>query len=109
MTTQAQDQMIRLQHLRERFRTATATVTTRETVGRYWPRIAAQTVWRHLREHILRARRPFKCPILTQRHRRQRLEWARRHLPPTRQRWQEVLFSEDSRFNLSNADGRIRV
>lgn len=107
VTTQAQDQMIRLQHLRERFRPAT--VTARETVGRYRPRIAAQTVRRRLREHGLRARRPFKGPILTQRHRRQRLEWARGHLPWTRQRWQEVLFSDESRFNLSHADGRIRV
>ena len=79
VTTQAQDQMIRLQHLHERFRTAT--VTARETVGHNRPRITAQTVRRSLRENGLRARRPFKYPILTQRHRRQRLEWAREHLP----------------------------
>jgi hypothetical protein len=107
VTTQAQDQMIRLQHLRERFRTAT--VTARETVGRYRPRVAAQTVRCRLRKSGVRARRPFKGPILTQRHRRQRLEWARGHLPWTRQQWQEVQFSEESHFNLSHADGRIRV
>jgi hypothetical protein len=45
------------------------------------PRIAAQTVRRRLRENGLRARHTFKYPILTQRHRRQRLEWAREHLP----------------------------
>ena len=107
VTTQVQDQMIRLQHLHERFRTAN--VTARETVGRYRPRIAAQTVRRRLRENGLRARRPFKSPILTQRHRRQRLEWARGHLPWNRQQWQEVLFSDESHFNSSHADGRIRV
>ena len=105
MKTQAQDQLIRLQHLRERF--GTATVTARETVGRNRSRIAAQTVRSRLREIGFRARRPFKGSILTQRHRCQRLEWARGHWPWNR--WQEVLFSDESRFSLSHADGRIRV
>ena len=73
------------------------------------PRIAAQTVRRRLRENGLRARHTFKYPILTQRHRRQRLEWARGHLPWTRQQWQEVQFSEESHFNLSHADVCISV
>jgi hypothetical protein len=71
---------------------------------RYRPRVAAQTVRCRLRKSGVRARRPFKGPILTQRHRRQRLEWARGHLPWTRQQWQEVQFSEESHFNLSHAD-----
>jgi hypothetical protein len=57
----------------------------------------------------LRARRSFRGPLLTQRHRQQRLAWARTHLQWTRQRWQQVLFSDESRFCISNADGRIRV
>jgi hypothetical protein len=47
-------------------------------------------------ENGLHARRPFRGPLITPRHRRQRLAWARTHLQWTRQRWQEVLFSDES-------------
>lgn len=107
VTTPQQDRFIRLEHLRDRFRTATRTAT--ETPGRHRPRISAQTVRRRLRENHLKNRRPYKGPVLTQRHKRQRLDWARRHLPWTRQRWNTVLFSDESRFHLSRADGRTRI
>jgi hypothetical protein len=68
-----------------------------------------QCVAARLRENGLRARRPSRGPLLTPRHRQQRLAWARTHLQWTRQRWQEVLFSDESCFYISNADGRIRV
>ena len=107
VTTDQQDHHIRLQHLRNRFKTAAS--TARETPGRHNPRISSATVRRRLRENGLRARRPFRGPLLTPRHRQQRLAWARTHLQWTRQRWQEVLFSDESCFCISNADGRIRV
>ena len=42
-------------------------------------------------------------------HCRDRLQWADRHINWTRQDWPTVLFSDESRFALSNSDGRIRV
>jgi transposase len=107
VTTDQQDRHIRLQHLRKRFKTAAS--TARETPGRHNPRISSATVRRRLRENGLRTRRPFRGPLLTPRHRQQCLAWVKTHLQWTRQRWQEVLFSDESRFCISNADGRIRV
>ena len=47
--------------------------------------------------------------MLTARHRAARLQWAQRHLCWGRQQWARVLFSDESRLNLSHHDGRIRV
>ena len=47
--------------------------------------------------------------VLTARHRAARLQWAKRHFRWGRQQWARVLFSDESRFNLSHHDGRIRV
>ena len=47
--------------------------------------------------------------VLTARHRAARLQWAQRHFRLERQQWARVLFSAESRFNLSHQDSRIRV
>ena len=107
VTIDQQDHHIRLQHLRNRFKTAAS--AARETPGRHNPRISSATVRRRLRENGLRARRPFRGSLLTSRHHQQCLAWARTHLQWTRQRWQEVLFSDESHSCILNADGRIRV
>ena len=107
VTTRNQDRQIRLAHLRDRFKTATS--TARETPGRYRQRISGQTVRRRLKESRLTARRPYRGPVLTRRHRTQRLQWARGHLQWNRLRWRGVLFSDESRFHLSRSDGRTRI
>ena len=43
------------------------------------------------------------------RHRAAHLQWAERHFRWGRQQWARVLFSDESRFNLSHHDGQIRV
>ena len=50
--------------------------------------------------------RPLHGQILTARHRQRRLLWPQIHQV---QRWQNVVFSDESHFNLSNADGRVHV
>lgn len=107
VTTPGQDRHIRLQHLRDRFRTAVQTAT--ETPGIHNPRISRMTVTRRLHEHNLHARRPYRAPLLTPQHRQRRLQWARQHLRWTRNDWNAVLFSDESRFSLHRADGRERV
>ncbi len=57
----------------------------------------------------IRARRPYTGQILTARHRAARLAWAQRHLHWTRNNWNKVIFSDESRFTVSHADGRMRV
>ena len=46
--------------------------------------------------------------VLTARHRAARLQWTQWNFRWERQQWARVLFSGESRFNLSNHDGRIR-
>ena len=107
VTTPAQDHYILNQHLRNCSLTVTATASV--SPGTHNPRISAQTVQNCLAENNLRARRPYVRTVLTDRHRRDRLQWADRHINWTRQDWRTILFSDESRFALSNIEGRIRV
>ena len=107
VTTPAQDRYIRTSHLRDRYRMATT--TARVTPGTHNPSISAQTVRNRLREAGLRACRPVVRQVLTRHHRQQRRLWAQTHRRWTRQDWQKVLFTDESRFCLTRGDGRIRV
>ena len=68
--------------------------------------ISKQTVLRRLRQarQPIRPRRPYVGQMLTARHRAARLQWAQRHFLWGRQQWARVLFSDESRFNLSHHD-----
>lgn len=103
VTSAADDRYIVIQHLRNRRLPATAT-------GRQHG-IHPQTVRNRLRQNVqpIRAYRPYCGQILTQRHRAARRDWCRRHLRWRRNDWRFVLFSDESRFNVSHADGRERV
>ena len=57
----------------------------------------------------MHARRPCRGPVLTRIHRRNRLRWCREHQRWTWQQWASVVFSDESRFCLTTADGRERV
>lgn len=107
VTTPNQDRYIVLQHLRDRFLPATRTAAA--TPGRHNRRISASTVRRRLRRRALAARRPCKGPVLNQIHRRNRLRWCQLRQRWTQRQWNQVLFSDESRFCLSFADGRQRV
>lgn len=103
VTSARQDRYITLTHLRNRFKTATSTA---RQFG-----ISRQTVLNRLRKNAnpIRARRPYVGHIINHRNRNLRRLWAQRHLRWTRAQWARVLFSDESRFNLSFADGRVRV
>lgn len=107
VTTPAQDRHILLSHIRDRFLPASRTAAI--TVGTHGRPISHDTVGRRLRERQLRCRRPARGPILTPLNRQNRLAWARIHERWTFQRWGTVLFSDESRFCCSVADGRRRV
>lgn len=70
--------------------------------------LCASSIRRRLLQRGLRARVPLYRIPLTQNHRRLRLQWAnvRRRW---RADWQQVVFSDESRFNMWHHDGRIRV
>ena len=81
VTNPQADRFVTLTHFRRRFQTATS------SARQYG--ISKQTVLRRLRQarQPIRPRRPYVGKVLTAR----------------------VLFSDESRFNLSHHDGRIRV
>ena len=88
--------------MRNRFLPATATA---RQLG-----VNAQTIRRLRQNNIpIRAHRPYTGPILTACHRAARLLWAQRHLHWTRRQWHNVIFSNESRFSVSHADGRVYV
>ena len=86
-----------------------ATTTARVTPGTHNPSISAQTVRNRLREVGLRACRSVVRKVFTRHHRQQRCLWAQTHRRWTRQDWQKVLFTDESRFCLTRGDGRIRI
>ena len=102
VTNPRTDRFITLTHLRRRFQMETS------SARQYG--ISKQTVLRRLRQarQPIRPRRPYVGQGLTARHRAARLQWAQRHFRCGRQQWARALFSDESRFNLSHHDGRIR-
>ena len=103
VTNPRTDRFITLTHLRRHFQTATS------SARQYG--ISKQTLLHCLRQarQPIRPRRPYVGQVLTARHRAARLQWAQRHFRRGQQQWARVLFSDESSFNLSHHDGRIRV
>ena len=103
VTNPRTDRFVTLTHLRRRFQTATS------SARQYG--ISKERVLRRLRQARQRIwpRRPYVGQVLTARHRAARLQWAQRHFRWGRHQWARVLFFDESRFNLSHHDGRIRV
>ncbi|GFS03425.1 transposable element Tcb1 transposase [Elysia marginata] len=106
-TTQRQDRNLVRNHVNNRFLSASA--SSRQTKGRNNQRMSANTVRRRLSTSGLRSRRPYIGPILAQRHRHQRTLWAQEHAAWDRIQWRSVVFSDESRFCIGHADGRVRV
>lgn len=107
VTSVRQDRHIRLSHLRDRFLSASRTAAT--IIGTHGRPISGNTTRRRLVESGLSCRRPVKGPILTPALRQRRLAWCETRVRWTRQRWSTVLFTDESRFSVSFADGRRRV
>ena len=99
--TPADDCFIRLTSLRNRFTPAT---TIRNDIRRLnGVTVNAQTVRNRLRQTGLRARRPLISIPLTDNNRRQRLAWATHHQRWNQRQWNQVLFTDESRFNIDFA------
>ena len=101
--TPRQDRYITLTHLHNRFKTAKSTSIQ---FG-----ISRQTVLNPLCKNAdpIRARRPYVGHIIRPHNHNLQLLWAQRHLLWSQAQWARVLFTDESRFYLSFADGRICV
>ena len=71
-------------------------------------RVCDRTVGNSLQAARLKSCRPYVGIPLTLRHRETRRQWARVRQSWTRRQWRIVLFSNESRFKVSFADGRVR-
>ncbi|GFV09515.1 transposable element Tcb2 transposase [Trichonephila clavipes] len=69
--------------------------------------VSSRTIRRHLAEGHLGSRRPLHVLPLTPTHRLLRLEWCRER--GNAAEWNQVVFSDESRFNHSSDDNRVRV
>ncbi|GFV41714.1 HTH_Tnp_Tc3_2 domain-containing protein [Trichonephila clavipes] len=70
--------------------------------------MSASSIHRHLLHHGLHARVPLYRIPLTANHRRLRLQWAHEYRA-WQADWHQVVFSDESCFNLWDHGGRIRV
>ena len=72
--------------------------------------VSAKTVRRRLHAQRVYSRVAVRKPLVSPVNRQRRVRWCTRTLPWTAQNnWSMILFSDESRFNLSFNDGRVRV
>ena len=107
ITTARQDRYVVTSALRNRFITARALQNDLHHASGV--RVSNQTVRNRLHEDRLRARRPATGVILNRQHRRARLEFALEHQNWQLAEWSNILFTNESRYTVSNNDGRMRV
>ncbi|GBM72231.1 hypothetical protein AVEN_83908-1 [Araneus ventricosus] len=71
--------------------------------------VVPQTISRRLAEANLQSKRPVRVLPLTPKHRRLRLQWCHAGATWNDTNWQNVVFSDESRFVLGTDDNRVRV
>ena len=103
VTTTREDRAIVRISLADRRKTAPAIKADVETYNGL--HVSISTVKRRLKESGLRAYRVRKKPLLTKKHRRRRLEFARAHRHWSADDWSKVVWSDESCFQLFHNDG----
>lgn len=76
---------------------------------RPYQRLSTGTVRRRLHAAGLRARRPVRRPLLTPRHKQDRLNWCTARQGWNIRSWRRIHWSDESRFLLHVTDGRAKV
>ncbi|GFV64447.1 transposable element Tcb2 transposase [Trichonephila clavipes] len=71
--------------------------------------VAFRTIRRRLAAGHLGSQHPLRVLPLTPTHRRLRLEWCRARRKWIAAEWNQVVFSDESRFNLSSDNNCVRV
>ncbi|GFV29959.1 transposable element Tcb2 transposase [Trichonephila clavipes] len=71
--------------------------------------VSSRIIRRRLAEGHLGPRHPLRILPFTPTHRCLRLEWRRARGNWTEAGWNQVVFSDESRLNLSSDDNRVRV
>ncbi|CAD6200253.1 unnamed protein product [Caenorhabditis auriculariae] len=66
---------------------------------------SVSTVKRGLNAAGIMGRRPVKKPLISEKNRAARVKWTKEHLNWTRQDWNKILWSDESKFLLFGSDG----
>ena len=69
-------------------------------------RLCDETVCRSFRRQGLGARVKRKKPLLTKRHKKKRLQWAKASQDCDVENWSYVIWSDESKFDVFGSDGR---
>ena len=70
---------------------------------------SSKTLSRNLHKMGFWARRACRKPLISNKNRKERLDFYRSHKDWDIDKWSIILFSDESKFNLYHSDGRIRV
>lgn len=62
--------------------------------------VSARTIRRHLNEMKRYGRRPRRTPLLTQRHKKARLQFAKMYLSKPKSFWENVLWTDETKIEL---------
>ncbi|GFU84420.1 transposable element Tcb2 transposase [Trichonephila clavipes] len=90
-------------------RRAARQLSRSDCVVRRWAPVSSRTIRSHLAEGHLGSRHPVCVLPWTATHRRLHLELCLLRGNWTAVEWNQVIFSDESRFNLSSNDNRVRV
>ena len=71
--------------------------------------VSQTTVRRRLKELGYQARMPSRKPLISEANRRKRLAFYNLYKSWTLIDWKKVIWSDESRFNLYNSDGKTRM
>lgn len=72
----------------------------------YQIKCCPKTVKRRLRDKGLYARKPARKPLISEKNRRLRLEFAKKYVNKPMVFWEKVLWSDESKYNLFGNDSR---
>ncbi|GFT67038.1 transposable element Tcb2 transposase [Trichonephila clavipes] len=92
-----------------RYRNMNATLLQQHLLSATGTTVSTQTVRNRLHGVGLYARRSMVCVRQTSRHRRDRREWATEHVNWRRNKWSNLLFSDESRFSVHPDNRRIFI
>ena len=100
VTSKEQDERLRRYVLRNPFKTARE--IKNELPG--WSDISVRLIQKRLKHKLgLPSRRAAKKPLLTMKMKAKRLQFARKYRSWTSEQWNEVMFSDESKFEIVNS------
>lgn len=106
VTPRAERTLVRLSLANRRLGSIDLCKELRESTGK---KVCPSTVRRVLIRNGLKGCKPRKKPLLTEAHRKKRLEWAKQHQNWTVEQWSKVIFSDESNFTTQNHCGHTHV